>query len=84
MTPRRPQGPITCGVMRLFSPGATHLGPVPQLVGLQSPAACATRVGGDFGPNFESWSLLHAQSPYTGRGVHARLWRASRCIDVRR
>ena len=34
-----------------------------KLVGLQSPAACATRAGGDSGPNFENCYLFHAQSP---------------------
>ena len=29
-------------------------------------------------------SLFHAQSPDTGRGVHARSWRANRDVDVRR
>jgi len=43
-----------------------------KLVGLQSPAACATRAGGDSGPDFENYDLFHAQSPDTGRGVHAR------------
>ena len=55
-----------------------------QLVGLQSPAACATHASGDSGPNFENYDLLHAQSPGTGRGVHARSWRANRDVDVRR
>jgi len=40
-----------------------------KLVGLQSPAACATRAGGDSGPNFENYNLFHARSPGTGRGV---------------
>jgi len=55
-----------------------------KLVGLQSPAACATRAGGDSGPNFENYDIFHAQSPDTGRGVHARSWRANRVVDVRR
>ena len=55
-----------------------------KLVGLQSPAACATRAGGDSDPNFENYDLFHAQSPDTGRGVHARSWRANRDVDVRR
>ena len=33
---------------------------------------------------FENCSLFHAQSPDTGRGVHARSWRANRDVDVRR
>ena len=37
-----------------------------KLVGLQSPAACATRVGGDSNPNFENYDLFHAQSPDIG------------------
>ena len=40
-----------------------------KLVGLQSPAACATRAGGDSGPNFENCDLFHAQSPDTGHGL---------------
>jgi len=55
-----------------------------NFVGLQSPAACATRAVGDSGPNFENCGLFHAQSPDTGRGVHARSWRANRYLDVRR
>jgi len=54
-----------------------------KLVGLQSSAACATRAGGDSGPNFEDCSLFHAQSPDIGRGVHARFWRANWDVDVR-
>ena len=55
-----------------------------KLVGLQSPAACATRAGGDSDPNFENFDLLHAQSPDTGRGVRARSWRANRNDDAGR
>ena len=55
-----------------------------KLVGLQSPAACATRAGGDSGLNFENYDFFHARSPDTGRGVHARSWRANRDADVRR
>ena len=57
-----------------------------KLVGLQSPASCATGVGGDSGPNFENYGLFHAQSQSqdTGCGVHARSWRANRDVDVRR
>ena len=55
-----------------------------NVVGLQSPAACATRAGGDSDPNFENYDLFHAQSPDTGCGVHARTWRAYRDVDVRR
>jgi len=40
-----------------------------KLVGLQSPAACATRAGGDSDPNFENYDLFHDQSPDTGCGV---------------
>ena len=40
-----------------------------KLVGLQSPAACATRAGGDSDPDFENYDLFHAQSPDTGRGL---------------
>jgi len=55
-----------------------------KLVGLQSTAACATRVGGDSDLDFEICDLFHAQSPDTGRGVHTRTWRANRDVDVRR
>ena len=55
-----------------------------KLVGLKSSAACATRVGGDSGPNIENCDLFHAQSPDTGRGVHARSWQANWDVDVRR
>jgi len=55
-----------------------------KLLGLQSPAACATRAGGDSGPNFENYDLTHAQFPDTGRGLHARSWHANRDVDVRR
>ena len=54
-----------------------------KLIGLQSPAACATRAGGDPGPNFENYDLFHAHSPDTGHGTHARSWRANRGADVR-
>ena len=40
-----------------------------KLVRLQSPAACATRAGGDPDPHFENCNLFHAQSPDTERGV---------------
>jgi len=52
--------------------------------GLQSPAACATRAGCNSGPNFENYDFFHAQSPGTGRGAHARSWRANQDVDVRR
>ena len=55
-----------------------------KLVGLQSPATCATRAGGDSDPDFENCSLFHAQSPGTGDGAYARSWRANRDVDVRR
>ena len=45
---------------------------------------CATRAAGDSDPNFENYDLFHAQSPDTGRGVHARSWRAKQKDDVRR
>ena len=53
-----------------------------KLAGLQSPAARATRAGGDSDPNFENYDLFHAKFPDTGRGVHARSWRADG--DVKR
>jgi len=67
------------------------LGRSHKLVGLKPLAACATRAGGDSGPNlgdsgpnFEICDLFHAQSPDTRRGAHARSWRANRDVDVRR
>jgi len=54
-----------------------------KLVGQQSPAACATRVGGDFGHNFENYDLFDAQSPDTGYGIRARSWQANRDAGVR-
>ena len=54
-----------------------------KLVDLQSPAACATRAGGDSGLNFENYDFFHARSPDTGHGAHARSWRAKRDADVR-
>jgi len=78
--PRRPwacsaQGPAACGAMRPFSPGATSYwiaAASSLVVGLQSPATCATRAGGDSDPNIENCYLFHAQSPDTGNGAHAR------------
>jgi len=55
-----------------------------KLVGLQSPAACAARAGGDSGPIFKNCDLFHAQSSDTEYGAHARSWRANRDVDVRR
>jgi len=55
-----------------------------KLVGLESPAACATRAGGDPDPNIDNCDLFHAQSPDTGRGLHARSWRANRDVVVKR
>ena len=37
-----------------------------KLVGLQSPAASATRARGDSDTNFENEDLFHAKSPDTG------------------
>ena len=54
-----------------------------KLEGLQSPAACATRLGGDSDPNFENYDLFHAQSPDTECGVLTRSWRANRDVDIR-
>jgi len=55
-----------------------------KLVGLQSPAACDTRAGGDSGTSSEKCELFHAQSPDSGRGVYARSWRKNRDVDVMR
>ena len=61
-----------------------HLIPQPHASGLQSPTVCTTRAGGESDPNFENHDLFHAQSPDTGRGVHARSWRANLDVDVGR
>jgi len=80
------QGIVACGVMRAFFAWSDLiLDRSRKLVGLQSPAACATRVDGYSDPNFESQDLCHVKSPPdTGRGVHARSWRAAnRDVEVR-
>jgi len=84
--PRRPwacfaQGPAACGAN--FSWSDLILERSRKLVGLQS-AACATRAGGDSGLNFGNYDPFHAQSPDTGRGVHACSWWVNRDVDVRR
>jgi len=80
------QRPAAFGLMRPFSPGATlsWIAAASSFVGLQSPAACATRVGGDSESNFKNYDLFHAQSSDTGQGAYTRLWRANRDVDVRR
>ena len=56
-----------------------------KLIGLQSPAACAMRAGGDSDRNFENYDLYSRRVPgHRGRGVHARSWRANQDADVRR
>jgi len=50
----------------------------------QKPKATRARAGSDSDPNFESYVLFRAQSPDTGRGLHARSWRANRDVDVKR
>ena len=72
-----------CGHAAIFAWSNLILDRSRKLVGLQSPAACATRVGGDSDPNIEKYDLFHAQAPDTGCGVHARSWRANRDVDVR-
>jgi len=70
--------------MRVGSPGATSswiLERSRKHAGLQPPAACATRAGGNSNPNFENCDLFRAQSPDTGRGVHDRSWRANRDFE---
>ena len=54
-----------------------------KLVGLQLPATCATRAGGDFDHNFQNYDLFRTQPPDTRRGAYARSWRANRDVDVR-
>jgi len=69
---RLPSGPAACGVMQPFLAWSElTLDRSRKLVGLQSPAACATRAGGDSGPDFENSDLFYAQSPDTRRDVHA-------------
>ena len=72
------------GHAAIFAWSDLILGCSRKLVGLQSPAACAPRVGGDSDPDFEIYDLFHAQSPDTGCGVHAHSWRANRDVDIRR
>jgi len=55
-----------------------------KLVGQQSTATCTVRASGDSDPNSENCDLFHAQSPDTGRGLHARSWQVNRDINVRR
>jgi len=56
------------------------------LAGLQPPAACATRAtrGWRLQSQLREPRPFQAQFLDTGRGVHARLWRANREDDVRR
>jgi len=72
-----------CGHAAVFAWSDLILDCSRKLVSLQSPAACATRSGGNSGPNFENNGPFHAQSPNTGRGLHARSWRANQDSDVR-
>ena len=71
------------GHAAIFSWGDLILDRSRKLAGLQSSAACATRASRDSDPNFENYDLFHAQSPDTGRGAHARSWRANRDVNVR-
>ena len=48
-----------------------------KLVGLQSPASCATRAGGDSGPDFEKYELRPLPR-------QARSWWANQDADVKR
>jgi len=95
-SPKEALGPAACGVMfrlrtrrvwchaAVFALSVLVLDCSRKLVGLQSPAACATRVGGDFDPDIENYDPFLARIPDTRRGVHARSWRANRDVDVRR
>ena len=38
----------------------------------------------DSGPGLENYDLFHAQSPDSGRGLHAHSWRENRDVDFRR
>ena len=53
-----------------------------KLVGLQLPAACATRARGDSDHNFKNNDLFHVQSRDTGCCVHARSGRANWDVGV--
>jgi len=75
--------PSRVGSCGLFSWSDLILDRSRKLFGLQLPAASATRAGGDSGPNSENFGLFHAQSPDTGRGIHARSWRANRDMNAR-
>jgi len=54
-----------------------------KLIGLKSPAACATRAGSDSNPNFENCDLFHAQSPDTGEEPWPTRSSASSVISTR-
>ena len=73
-----------CGHAAVFAWSDLTLDRSRKLFGLQLSAAFATSAGGDFDPEFENCGIFHAQSLDTGRGVHARSWRANRDVDVRR
>jgi len=81
-SPKEALGIIRSRVCRVLGHAAIFASS--DLIGLQSPAACATRTGGDSGPNSEICVRFRAQSLGTGRSVHARSWRANRDLDVRR
>jgi len=64
------QCPSNAGPLVLFLNTSSWNGAaISSLVGLQSPATCATRAGGDSGSNFENYGLFHAKFPDTGRNV---------------
>jgi len=54
----------------------------PTTPGVFGRGSSIPRAGGASDPNIEICSLFHAQSPDTGRGVHARSWRANRDVEV--
>jgi len=45
---------------------------------------CGLKDVGQLQKALENYDLFHAQFPDTGRGIHARAWRAKRDVDVRR
>ena len=82
-SPKEALGLFRSRIRRMWDHAAISLGATLSWIsaasslGLQSSAACATRAGGDS-------DLFHAQSPDTGRGLHARSRRAIRDDNIRR
>ena len=72
------------GQAAIFARGDLILDRSYKPAGLQSPAVCTKRAGGNSGHSSGKCGLIHAQLPDTGRRAHARSWRANRDVEVRR